>query len=44
MYSDGYYFIYENENSKGEKIQRKDRVTAVTYEKYDVGDFYDSKN
>ena len=43
-YPDGYYFIYENENSKGEKIQRKDRVTAVTYENYDVGDFYDSEN
>ena len=43
-YSDGYYFIYENENSKGEKIQRKDRVTSVTYENFDVGDFYDSKN
>ncbi len=39
-YPDRYYFVYENENSDGEKIRRTDRVTAVTYVEYDIGDMY----
>ena len=43
-YSDAYYFKYKGENSDGEEIIRTDRVTSVTYENYDIGDYYDSEN